>query len=68
MHNHCVFCHGKFGLVRHRRASKSFCSRKCVDQHKAWLRVQRVNRKIWFDCLWAASLNVIPYGGAQPSA
>jgi hypothetical protein len=68
MHNHCACCHGKFGLVRHRRVSKSFCSQKCVDQHKAWLRAERVNRKSWFDCIWAETLNVIPYAGTQPSA
>jgi hypothetical protein len=68
MHNHCAHCHGKFGLVRHRRTSKSFCSQRCVDQHKAWLRVQRAKRKGWFDCLWAASLNVILYAGAERSA
>ena len=66
MRNHCASCHGKFGLVRHRRASKSFCSQKCVDQHKAWLRAaQGANRQSWFDCLWATSLNVIPYAGAR---
>jgi hypothetical protein len=68
MHNHCAHCHGKFGLVRHRWASKSFCSRKCLDQHTAWLRAQRAKGKGWFDCLWAASLNVIPYAGAQTAA
>jgi hypothetical protein len=60
MRNHCAFCHGKFGLVRHRRASKSFCSRTCVDQHKAWLRADVRNRRGFLDCLWAASLSVIP--------
>jgi hypothetical protein len=67
MHNHCAYCHGKFGLVRHRRASKSFCAQKCVDQHKAWLRAQRAKRQSWFDCLWATSLNVIPYASAHSS-
>ena len=38
MKNHCAYCHGKFGMVRHRRAFKAFCSQKCVDHHKAWLR------------------------------
>jgi hypothetical protein len=67
MHNHCACCHGKFGLVRHRRASKSFCSKRCFNQHKAWLRAERGKRKSWFDCLWAASLNVTPFAGAQHS-
>jgi hypothetical protein len=68
MHNHCAYCHGKFGLVRHRRPSKSFCSRKCVDQHRIRLQTQRAKGKGWFDCLWAASLNVIPYAGVQTAA
>jgi hypothetical protein len=37
MKNHCAYCHGKFGLVRHRRAFKCFCSQKCVDHYEAWL-------------------------------
>jgi len=24
MKNHCAYCHGKFGLVRHQRAFKEF--------------------------------------------
>jgi len=60
MQNHCAYCHGKFGLVRHRRAFKSFCSRKCVDHYKAWLRAEVGKRKGWSDCLWSASLSVIP--------
>ena len=63
MKNHCAYCHGKFGLVRHRRAFKSFCSRKCVDHYKAWIRAEVGKRKGWSDCLWSASLSVIPYGG-----
>ena len=34
MNNHCAYCYGKFGLVRHRRGFKSFCSQKCADQHR----------------------------------
>jgi hypothetical protein len=45
MKNRCAYCHGKFGLVRHRRAFKSFCSRKCVDHCKAWLRAEVGKRK-----------------------
>jgi hypothetical protein len=49
MKNHCAYCHGKFGLVRHRRGFKTFCSRKCVDhsreqrypQRDEWPRVLR---------------------------
>ena len=65
MQNHCAYCHGKFGLVRHRRAFKSFCSRKCVDHYKAWLRAEVGKRKGWSDCLWSASLSVIPYIGEK---
>ena len=68
MKNHCAHCHGKFGLVRHRRAFKSFCSRKCVDHYKAWIRAEVGKRKGWSDCLWSASLSVIPYGGERSSA
>lgn len=60
MHNHCAYCHGKFGLVRHRRPFKSFCSRQCAAAHRAWLRAQAGQRKGWLDCLWAASFNVTP--------
>jgi hypothetical protein len=60
MSNRCAYCHGKFGLVRHRRAFKSFCSQTCVDHYKAWLRAEVRQRKGWSDCLWAASLRVVP--------
>ena len=60
MSNRCAYCHGKFGLVRHRRAFKSFCSQKCVDHYKAWLRAEARQRKGWSDCLWSASLRVVP--------
>jgi hypothetical protein len=65
MKNHCAYCHGKFGLVRHRRAFKSFCSQKCVDQYKAWLRAEVGKRKGWSDCIWSASLSVVPYAGER---
>jgi hypothetical protein len=55
MKNHCAYCHGKFGLVRHRRAFKSFCSQPCVEHYQAWLRAQAGKRKGWSDCLWSAS-------------
>jgi hypothetical protein len=61
MHNHCAYCRGKFGMVRHRRAFKSFCSKQCVEQHKKWLRAQASKRRGWLDCLWSASLNVTPH-------
>ena len=47
--NHCAYCHGKFGMVRHRRAFKAFCSQKCVAHHKAWLRAEARKRKGWFE-------------------
>jgi hypothetical protein len=59
--NHCAYCHGKFGMVRHRRAFKAFCSQKCVDQHQTWLRAEVRKRRSWLDCLWSASLNVTAY-------
>jgi len=68
MHNHCAYCDGKFGLIRYRRASKSFCSQTCIDRHKAWLRAQRAKDKRWFDCLWSAGFTVVPCSGARPSA
>lgn len=68
MKNHCAYCRGKFGLVRHRRAFKAFCSRECVEHHMVWLRSEARKRKGWLDCLWSASLNVIPYAGERPSA
>ena len=67
MKNHCAYCHGKFGLVRHRRAFKSFCSQACVDHYREWLRAEVRKRKSWSDCLWLASLNVVPYAGEKSS-
>jgi len=51
--------------VRHRRAFKSFCSQKCIDQYKAWLRAEVGKRKGWSDCIWSASLTVVPYAGER---
>jgi hypothetical protein len=68
MKNHCAYCHGKFGMLRHRRAFKAFCSQKCVAHHKNWLRAEAGNRKGWLDCLWSASLNVTPYATERSSA
>ena len=65
---HCAYCRGKFGMVRHRRAFKAFCSRKCIDDHRAWLRADARKRKGWLDCLWSASLNVTPYATERSSA
>jgi hypothetical protein len=65
MKNHCAYCHGKFGLVRYRRAFKTFCSQTCVDHYRAWLRAEVGKRKSWSDCLWLASLNVVPYAGEK---
>ena len=61
MKNRCNCCQGKFGLVRHSRAFKSFCSRRCVERHDAWLRTEGHKSKSWADRLWAASLSVVPY-------
>ena len=47
--NRCAYCHGKFGMVRHRRAFKVFCSQKCVAHHKAWLRAEARKRKGWLE-------------------
>ena len=62
MKNHCAYCHGKFGLVRHRRAFKSFCSEKCVEQYKAWLRTEVGKRKGWSDCIrnWVQAPSTTP--------
>ena len=65
--NHCAYCHGKFGLVRYRRAFKTFCSQTCVDHYRTWLRAEVGKRKSWSDCLWLASLNVVPYAGEKSS-
>jgi hypothetical protein len=67
MKNHCAYCHGKFGLVRYRRAFKSFCSQTCVDHYRAWLRAEVGKRKSWSDYLRLASLNVVPYAGEKSS-
>jgi hypothetical protein len=47
--------------VQHRRAFKSFCSQKCVDHYKAWLRADVGKHKGFSDCLRSASLSVVPY-------
>src|SRR5215471_200878 len=49
----------------YRRAFKSFCSQTCVDHYRAWLRAEVGKRKSWSDCLWLASLNVVPYAGEK---
>ncbi len=67
MNNHCAYCYGKFGLVRHRRAFKSFCSRACVEQHKVWLRGEARQRNSWVESLWQASLNVVPRNERSPA-
>ena len=68
MNNHCAYCYGKFGLVRHRRAFRSFCSQKCVDRHQDWLRAESRTRRSWLDCLWSASLSVVPRANAPSHA
>jgi hypothetical protein len=35
--NRCDHCAGKFGLIRHTRASKQFCSMRCVDAYVSQL-------------------------------
>ena len=61
MNNRCAYCHGKFGLVRQRRAFNIFCSQRFADGHKAWLRAEVRQRKGWFDCIWSASLGIVPH-------
>ena len=68
MPNHCAYCRSKLGLLQHRRAFRSFCSQKCVGQHEAWLCAQARRRKSWSDCLWSASLRVVPYASESSSA
>jgi len=58
MNNHCAYCYGKFGLVRHRRAFKAFCSQICMERYKLWLRTAR-KRGSWVEYLWSASLNFV---------
>ena len=31
--NRCAHCAGKFGLIRHARAAKQFCSARCVEAY-----------------------------------
>jgi len=40
MENRCAYCRGKFGLLRHRQAFKSFCSQRCLELHQRWLRAE----------------------------
>jgi hypothetical protein len=61
LNNRCAYCKGMFGLVRHRRGYRCFCSQKCVDQFEAWLQAEVHKRKGWSDCLWAASSSVEVY-------
>ncbi len=57
--NHCAYCYGKFGLVRHRRGFKSLCSKACVDRYIAWLRADVRKRRGWLDCLYSTCGHVI---------
>jgi hypothetical protein len=59
VNNRCAHCHGKFGLVRHRRAFKPFCSKQCLDRYKVCRRAVRT-RKVWLDCLLALALLSAP--------
>jgi hypothetical protein len=68
MNNHCAYCYGKFGLVRHRRGFKSFCSQKCADQHRIWLQAEVRKRTGWLDCIWSASSNVVPHTNERSPA
>jgi hypothetical protein len=59
MNNRCAQCHGKFGLVRHRRDFKPFCSKHCVDRYNLSRRIART-RKVWLDCLLVLALLNVP--------
>ena len=36
--NQCTCCGGKFGLVRHRKDFKQFCSQRCADRYRLQIR------------------------------
>ena len=45
----CETCNCSFGLIRHRYASKQFCSKQCLDSYLAKTKQQASNFKQWID-------------------
>jgi hypothetical protein len=45
----CETCNGSFGLIRHRYASKQFCSKQCLDSYLAKTKQQASSFKQWID-------------------
>jgi hypothetical protein len=45
----CEICNGGFGLIRHRFASKQFCSQHCLDKYMAEREQQASKFKQWID-------------------
>ena len=45
----CEVCNGRFGLIRHRSASKQFCSKHCLDQYLAKRKEQPFGLTQWTD-------------------
>ena len=45
----CEICNGGFGLVRHRFASKQFCSKHCLEQYLTEREQQASKLKQWID-------------------
>jgi hypothetical protein len=45
----CEICNGSFGLIRHRYASKQFCSKQCLDSYLTRIKQQASSFKQWID-------------------
>ena len=47
----CFQCHGRFGLIRYRHASKHFCSKRCMTEYKSDTERGISRIKVWTEFL-----------------
>jgi hypothetical protein len=66
MKNRCAYCHGRFGLVRHRHALHSFCSRICLERHKAVRQADLQKCTGFFDYIWFLGSSSAHQADIQP--
>ena len=61
----CQTCNGNFGLIRHRHASKQFCSKQCLASYLAKTKQQASSFKAWTTFL-ETNAKVIPQQAIEP--
>ena len=57
----CETCNGNFGLIRHRHASKQFCSKQCLARHLAKTKQQASSFKAWISRKIAVDWNALHF-------